>query len=202
MLYLMSTRLSRAKRTLGHLYLTSNLFLFVLENLGDAPLEKQTKNDAEVGSDQEDEPLKSPSKQEIEESFKPENTIAVQTVRDKKRKVTKKIQEKKQESNEGREVEAVKLYLTNWKNREGGSVWKFEKKKQIFIQNHWFDSKKIEDEDWSVCLEYLEGSKGKSRDTLMSTAEKLIEELDACESKEEAMKVKYNRCRDLLQTLN
>lgn len=141
-----------------------------------------------------------PSKHEIEESFKPENVINVQTVRDKKRGVHKKIVEKTKETSDVREVEAVKMYLIKW--RDDRDAWKFEKKKQIYIQNHCFDPKKIHDDEWNACLEYLEGSKGKSRESLVASAEKLITELDSQDQTDEVVSTKYNRARDLLQMLN
>lgn len=143
--------------------------------------------------------LQEPSKQEIEESFKPENVIAVQTVRDKKRGVHKKIVEKNKEATDVRDVDSVKSYLTKWRDDRDG--WKFEKRKQIYIQNHCFEPSKIQDEDWSACLEYLEGSKGKSREALIASAEKMISELDSKEQ-DEVAKIKYSRSRDLLQMLN
>lgn len=132
--------------------------------------------------------------------MKPENVINVQTVRDKKRSVHEKILEKKKESNESKDLETIKAYLNKWKgDRES---WKFEKRKQVYIQNHCFEPSKIQDEDWSVCLEYLEGSQGKGRESLVARAEKLIGDLDSVEEKDEVAVAKYNRSRDLLQMLN
>lgn len=179
------------------------------------------------GDGEDEETIREPTKTEIEASFKPENVIAVQTVRDKKRGVHNKILEKKKESNESKDLESIKAYLSKWKDdRETWQVpiyfspayssifnvnmelltdyffRKFEKRKQVYIQNHCFESSKIQDEDWSVCLEYLEGSQGKGRESLVARAEKLISELDSVEEKDEVAMAKYNRSRDLLQMLN
>lgn len=141
-----------------------------------------------------------PTKHEIEESFKPENVINVETVRDKKRGVHKKILEKNKETSDVREVDSVKMYLIKW--RDDRDAWKFEKKKQIYIQNHCFDPSKIQADEWGACLEYLEGSKGKSREALVTSAEKMITELDSKDQKDEVVSIKYTRARDLLQMLN
>lgn len=141
-----------------------------------------------------------PSKQEIEASFKPENVINVETVRDKKRKVHKTIQDKTLVVKQSEEVVTIKTYLNTWKDAH--ETWKFEKRKQIFIQNHCFEPSKIHEDDWGVCLEYLEGSKGKSREALVASAEKIISELDSVEKQDDVAQIKYNRSRDLLQMLN
>lgn len=161
--------------------------------------EKQTKT-VDPGESDDEETIREPSKREIEESYKPENVIAVQTVRDKKRKIHKQIVEKKREVEGVKDVDAIRTYLTKWK--EDRDSWKFEKRKQVFIQNNCFDPSKVLEENWSECLEYLEGTKGKGRETLLATAEKIISDLDKVENKDETAKIKYNRSRDLLQMLN
>lgn len=98
------------------------------------------------------------------------------------------------------EVEAVKGYLNKWKDDR--DHWKFVKRLQIFIQNHCFDPSKILDDDWPACLEYLEGSKGRSREALIAAAEKLISELDNSTEQDDVTKIRYTRSRDLLQMLS
>lgn len=166
----------------------------------DPEASKQPKLDQEEKPEEDADELREPSKQEIEESFKPENVINVETVRDKKRGVHKQIVEKKKEKSGLKDAESVKIYLNQWdSDRES---WKFEKKKQVYIQTNCFDPSKILDEDWNTCLEYLKGSKGKSRDLLIETAEKLIGSLDQDGEMNPEATTKYNRSRDLLQMLN
>lgn len=126
--------------------------------------------------------------------------INVKTVRDKKRDVHKQIVEKKKEIGDQREVEGIRMYLIKWKDDRDS--WKFEKRKQIYIQTNCFEPSKVPDEDWGTCLAYLEASKGKSREMLIAAAEKLISTLDGAESKDDVAMIKYNRSRDLLQMLN
>lgn len=124
------------------------------------------------------------------------------TVRDKKRKVHKNIQEKIKETGDTRELISVKEYLNKWKGDR--DLWKFEKRKQIYIQTNCFEPNRVQDDDWTVCLEYLEGSKGKSREALIASAEKLIGEIDESQDQQQdvAKNIKYNRARDLLQMLS
>lgn len=158
------------------------------------------RNEESGGESEAEEAIREPSKEEIDASYKPENVINVETVREKKRKTHKKITEKTKETSTAKDTEAVKEYLNKWKTDR--SSWKFEKKKQIFIQMNCFEPSKIHDDDWAVCLEYLDGSKGKSRETLVASAEKIISELDSHDKQDEVAKVKYSRSRDLLQMLN
>jgi len=81
---------------------------------------------------------------------------------------------------------------------EDKSNWKFQKMKQIFIQENAFNVEKFSDETWPLVLEYLGGSQGKSKDLLSKKAVEIIEKLDEEGETEQPL---YSRARDLLQML-
>lgn len=146
-----------------------------------------------------------PTEEEIQESKKPENQLNVETVRGKKRKLTQKNAEQSKEKLKNLEKESAVTYLKKWKNEK--NRWKFEKLKQIFIQNNALNEDKFDEEMWPIVLEYLEKSKGASRKFLIETAEKVIQEVDQAieEDTQRTALLKgsrYMRARELLQILH
>uniref|UniRef100_A0A1B0DGC8 Uncharacterized protein n=1 Tax=Phlebotomus papatasi TaxID=29031 RepID=A0A1B0DGC8_PHLPP len=165
------------------------------KNLPDEP-----QSDEEGASE-----TREPTEEEIQESKKPENQLNVETVRGKKRKFTQKNAEQSKEKLKNLEKESAVTYLKRWKNEK--NRWKFEKLKQIFIQNNALNEDKFDEEMWPIVLEYLEKSKGASRKFVIDTAEKVIQEVDQA-IEEDSQKTallkgsRYLRARELLQILH
>lgn len=94
-------------------------------------------------------------------------------------------------------------YLTTWKSDKDS--WKFQKVKQMFIQNNVFNEKIIVDDIWHTTLDYLSSSQGKSKEVLKENAKKVIEKVDAdyekSQDKELLNQKSYTRARELLQML-
>lgn len=84
-------------------------------------------------------------------------------------------------------------------------MWKFEKLRQISIQNHLFDDKNIDDALWLLTVEYLSGAKGAAREFIMNKAEEIINAIDGrlteTNKKEMLSQKNYNRAREMLQLL-
>ncbi|XP_037934848.1 uncharacterized protein C7orf50 homolog [Teleopsis dalmanni] len=146
-----------------------------------------------------------PTVDELRESKKPENVKAILTVRQKKKqKHLERVKVHKEQSGD-KEVRKNEEYLQKWKTSK--AEWKFEKLRQISIQQTVFDENKITTHIWPIALEYLSGSKGAARETITKLAEEVIDKLDqecATEISQEEKQlilnsVKYQRARDLLQ---
>ncbi|XP_036337052.1 uncharacterized protein C7orf50 homolog, partial [Rhagoletis pomonella] len=149
-----------------------------------------------------------PTLEELRESEKPENVIAVVTVRQKKKQKHQERIESMKDQTISKERFRNEEYLRKWKNSR--AEWKFEKLRQISIQQTVFDEEKICAEMWPIALEYLSGSKGAAKAQIIKLAEQCIEELDkqcAEQSSDEEHKViidssRYQRARDLLQSFD
>ncbi|XP_011195517.2 uncharacterized protein C7orf50 homolog [Zeugodacus cucurbitae] len=160
------------------------------------------------GADNDVEATEEPTLEELRESEKPENVNAVVTVRQKKKQKHKQRLELQKDQTESKERYRNEEYLRKWKNSR--SEWKFEKLRQISIQQTVFDEDKIGAEMWPIALEYLSGSKGAAKAQIIKLAEQCIEKLDKqCgeEISEEEQKAiydssKYQRARDLLQSFD
>uniref|UniRef100_T1PH93 WKF domain-containing protein n=1 Tax=Musca domestica TaxID=7370 RepID=T1PH93_MUSDO len=146
-----------------------------------------------------------PTLEQLKESEKPENTLAIVTGRQKKKQKHQKLLEAQKEHSMEKERQRNEEYLKKWKHcRED---WKFEKLRQISIQQSMFDENILSTEYWNIALEYLAGSKGAAKDKVIKMANDVIDEVDKqCEAKETEEQrqqlvnsVKYQRARDLLQ---
>lgn len=151
-------------------------------------------------SDDESDLIQQPTERELAESLKKENLIDIETVRGKKKNQHTQIVEKRKEDITKKEKESIEAYLKTWKTDK--SSWKFEKRKQIYIQNNWQNLENISDKQFEICLEYIESSKGKCREEMVANAEKLIQKLDAQNEESDERQNQYNRARQLLQILN
>uniref|UniRef100_A0A0K8W913 Uncharacterized protein C7orf50 n=1 Tax=Bactrocera latifrons TaxID=174628 RepID=A0A0K8W913_BACLA len=171
----------------------------------------KTANGQDSGDDAGDndaEETQEPTMEELHECEKPENLNAIVTVRQKKKQKHKQRLELQKDQTESKERYRNEEYLRKWKNSR--SEWKFEKLRQISIQQTVFDDDKIGTEMWPIALEYLSGSKGAAKAQIIKLAEQCIEALDKqCgeEISEEEQKAiydssKYQRARDLLQSFD
>lgn len=149
--------------------------------------------------------LHEPTLEELKESEKPENNIAIVTGRQKKKQKHQKLVDAQKGQSAEKEKQRNAEYLNKWKHARDS--WKFEKLRQISIQQTMFESDKLDDDVWSIALEYLAGSKGSAKDKIVKLANDVIEEVDKLceqqESEEQKQSIinsaKYQRARDLLQ---
>lgn len=130
---------------------------------------------------------------------------AHESKRSKKRK--KQMEKAEQSTNirsDKKYHDEIISYLTTWETDK--ESWKFQKTKQIFIQNQVFNDKVIVDEIWETALSYLSGSQGKAKDELKEKAEEIIrkidEEYEKSQNKELLKQKSYTRARELLQMLD
>uniref|UniRef100_A0A336L8D1 CSON001826 protein n=1 Tax=Culicoides sonorensis TaxID=179676 RepID=A0A336L8D1_CULSO len=95
-------------------------------------------------------------------------------------------------------------YIQTWESDK--SSWKFQKTKQIFIQNNVFNDKIIIDDIWDTTLSYLSGSQGKAKDMLKGNAQKIIQKIDGefekSQNNDLLQQKNYLRARELLQMLD
>lgn len=101
-------------------------------------------------------------------------------------------------------------YLSRWKHNR--DEWKFEKLRQVWLQQNIFDSDRIPDQFWETLVEYFSNAQGKIRQTLIDDAVKIIEksenevvqtDVDE-ESADDAKKSQLNkiqRAKDIIQNL-
>ncbi|XP_067642854.1 uncharacterized protein C7orf50 homolog [Eurosta solidaginis] len=149
-----------------------------------------------------------PTLEQLLESEKPENMIAIVTVRQKKKQKHEQRLESMKDQTVSKERLRNEEYLRKWKRAR--AQWKFEKLRQISIQQTVFEEAKISIEMWPVALEYLSGSKGAAKAQIVKLAEQCIDELDKkcaeLEIEEERQVIidstRYQRARDLLQSLD
>lgn len=174
---------------------------------------KQTQ-DIQTPNDNEAPPIKKSKKRNankpIEQST-PETVVEeldptkpeikrTESIRERKRKRHKKlIEDKRIKVDETMQKECLN-YLSKWKHSKDD--WKFVKLKQIWIQKNVFEEDKIPKDFWNTALEYFNSSKGKSRDVLLQTSLKIIENVDSSQvERTDEQKLKYNRAREIVQFL-
>lgn len=164
--------------------------------------QKKLKNSEDDNSGAEED--QQPTEEQLKESEKPENQPDIETVRQKKKKSHQKNVVSQKESSENKEVVKNQEYLTRWKNDK--EQWKFEKLRQISIQNCCLDQSKMSDDVWEIAVEYLSGTKGAAKTKLCemaeSTIEKLDEEIQKTNDKSLISSSSYKRARELLQNLD
>ncbi|TDG47169.1 hypothetical protein AWZ03_006434 [Drosophila navojoa] len=176
----------------------------------DAIKEKRSKQIEEPEEDAvEDEELDDlPTADLLEQAAKPENSNAIVTVRQKKKQKHLQRLEEQKDQNADKESRRNEEYLRKW--RDSRQDWKFEKLRQISIQQTAFNENKLSADIWPIALEYLAGSKGAAKATIIKLAEDAIQEMDKqCEGlSEEAERqkivdsVRYQRARNLLQSFD
>lgn len=131
--------------------------------------------------------------------------MAIVTGRQKKKQKHQKLVEAQKGQSAEKEKQRNAEYLQKWKHSRDS--WKFEKLRQISIQQTMFEHDKLSDDVWPLALEYLAGSKGAAKDKIVKLANDAIEEEDKRAEQQETDEerqlilnsVKYQRARDLLQ---
>ncbi|KAH8262037.1 hypothetical protein KR038_008023 [Drosophila bunnanda] len=176
---------------------------------GETPkvLEKRSKQDTNSDNDDDEEETQ-PTEAQLREAARPENANAVVTVRQKKKQKHQQRLEAQRSQNSNKEAKVNKEYLVKWK--ESRDEWKFNKLRQISIQQTAFDEDKLDAELWPIALEYLASSQGAARAKISKLAEEVIQQLDKegekLEDETERQKLiestRYQRARDMLQSLD
>lgn len=118
----------------------------------------------------------------------------------KRKKHTKLLEEKKLKT-DLKMQQSVLNYLSKWKHAR--TEWKFEKIKQIWLQQNLFVVNKIPEEFWDSTVEYFNGSKGAIRKVILKEALKIIEEEDnsEVENDDKDYLTKLKRAREIVQSL-
>lgn len=123
-----------------------------------------------------------------------------ESVRARKRKKQAKLLEDKKTKVELDLQQKSLNYLSKWKHSK--SEWKFEKLRQIWLQQNLLDLQKIPNEFWETVVEYFSSSKGMSRQSVLDQAIKFVEDENVSkDEQEEEYKVKLQRARDIVQYL-
>lgn len=163
---------------------------------------KQKADDPETPDEETDEA------QQENESAENLNTIKPEVKREdsiraiKRKKHAALMQEKKLKAELALQQKCLN-YLSQWKHNK--SEWKFEKLKQVWLQQNMLSVEKVPEEMWDTLVEYFGGCKGKARETIIKDALKVIEADDDEENQEkeetEDDGVKLKRARDIIQNL-
>lgn len=125
-----------------------------------------------------------------------------ESIRAKKRKKHAELLQQQKSKAELALQQKCLNYLSQWKHNRG--EWKFEKLKQVWLQQNMFSSLKLPEEFWETLVEYFGGSKGKVRDAIVKDALKIIEEdgtAEKAEGDDDDDGVKLRRARDIIQNL-
>lgn len=144
-----------------------------------------------------------PEQREVTDEVSVENpkVKTAESIRAQKRKKHAKLLEDKRLKTELTTQENTLNYLSKWKHCR--SEWKFEKLKQIWLQQNLFDASKIPNEFWETAVEYFSGSKGFIRNVVMRDALKIIEKEESTEEEDtdENYLLILKRARDIVQNL-
>ncbi|GLV44806.1 uncharacterized protein CBL_14623 [Carabus blaptoides fortunei] len=141
-----------------------------------------------------------PTEGELMECEKPENKKNVASKRQRKREKFEKLKAENKLKSETQMQQKALNYLSLWKHNRND--WKFEKLRQVWVQNHMFDKVCIPDEFWNTVVEYFGGAKGKIRQVLTEQCMKILEENESKkDDSDEKDDTKYQRARILLQNV-
>lgn len=163
--------------------------------------ELKTQNQDDSATEEE---ADTSAENETSEDINPENPPQVkgeESIRAKKRKKhAALLQEKKLKAELALQQKCLN-YLSQWKHNR--DQWKFEKLKQVWLQQSMFNSDKIPTEMWDTLVEYFCGCKGKAREAIIKDALKVIDaEGEEGKEEEDAVDhVKVKRARDIIQNL-
>ncbi|XP_066145485.1 uncharacterized protein C7orf50 homolog isoform X2 [Euwallacea fornicatus] len=140
-----------------------------------------------------------PIEEEVQTST--QNTEKKESNRSRKKKKHSQLQEEQRLKGDLEMQQKALNYLSKWKHNR--SEWKFEKLRQIWLQQYLLDVNKIPDEFWESAVQYFSGSKGHSRQVALDNAVKVIEEDEGVseENQSEDYNMKLKRARDIIQNL-
>ncbi|KAI4462659.1 hypothetical protein MML48_4g00001126 [Holotrichia oblita] len=140
---------------------------------------------------------------EIESELVKTDNVTVQkeeSIRAKKRRKHMELIQAKKLRHEIDLQQKCLNYLSLWKHSR--SQWKFEKLKQIWLQQNMFDDTKIPDEFWDTLVEYFNSAKGQAKSSLLSSAVKIVDSVEEMDdASPEKTNVKYLRARNIVQNI-
>lgn len=171
----------------------------VAENSADLP-GKRTEEDREGGlkrqvKKKQKQPTEPPENEPNKELDAPKEKK--ESNRAKKRKKHAELQQQIKQKTEQELQQKALDYLSKWQHCK--QEWKFEKLRQVWLQQNLLDPTRVPEEYWSAALQYFSGSEGRSRQVVLETCLKVIEVGEDDQSEECEVKVK--RARDLVQHL-
>lgn len=168
-------------------------------------IEKPNKGNIDSGTEEEVIPKKKRSilSEKLDDktidSEKP--TEKPESIRAQKRNKYAKLLEAKQLKSELNAQQNALNYLSKWKHSR--DQWKFEKLKQVWLQQSLFDLSKIPNEFWDTTVDYFSGARGAIREKILKDALEIIEKDDNTEEEnlDEEYMQKLKRARDIVQNL-
>lgn len=124
-----------------------------------------------------------------------------ESIRSQKRKKHTKLLEDKKIKVELELQQKALNYISLWKHNR--LEWKFEKLRQVWLQQNLFDASKIPSDFWDTTVQYFSGAKGQSRQTVLDQAIKYIEDEEKSleKSADEDYQIRVKRARDIVQNL-
>ncbi|GJQ78818.1 hypothetical protein Trydic_g2660 [Trypoxylus dichotomus] len=122
-----------------------------------------------------------------------------ESIRAKKRRRHQELLQAKKIRSELNLQEKCLSYLSLWKHSR--LQWKFEKLKQIWLQQNVFDDVKIPDEFFNVLVEYFNSAKGKVKSNILKEATTIVDSVSEIDSESIETNVKYLRARNIVQNL-
>ncbi|XP_064613546.1 uncharacterized protein C7orf50 homolog [Liolophura sinensis] len=182
------------------------------ESVNPVKRKKNKKKDKTQRLSQCEETTVNDDKESCQDANSPKNSDELEEIRrqerkqKKKNKKLKKLKQKDVKStSEFSEVgpNACQLaldYLSHWeKDREH---WRFQKVRQVWLLQNMYDANKVNNSSFKTLLLYLDGLKGRSRETTVKKAEDIIaHDEDSDADTKDVSKVKLERARQLIQVL-
>ncbi|VDI75338.1 Hypothetical predicted protein [Mytilus galloprovincialis] len=161
-----------------------------------ATTEPKTKDNKNTENDKNDNALDATNK-DVEDIMKEVSVNKKKKKKEKNKKtklcVTADSEKTETEDNKKSSKELAIAYLKLWKkNRE---EWKFQKVRQVWLLSNMLDSEMVKDKHFETLLLYLDGLKGKARETTSTAAQNITES-------ESNSGVKVDRARQIVQQLS
>ncbi|CAG2187752.1 unnamed protein product [Mytilus edulis] len=158
--------------------------------------EPKTKDNKNTENDKNDNSLDATNK-DVEDIMKEVSVNKKKKKKEKNKKtkpcVTADSEKTETEDNKKSSKELAIAYLKLWKkNRE---EWKFQKVRQVWLLSNMLDSEMVKGKHFETLLLYLDGLKGKARETTSTAAQNIIES-------ESDSGVKVDRARQIVQQLS
>ena len=122
---------------------------------------KKKRVSKHVLKSQEERETAAPTKPQVDEQIMP-------TLDEKKLALKKPKKSKKSKTKDP--IEAAS-YLSAWKHREAGGVWKFNKNTQSWLIRHMYEADKVNKATFAIMLEYLTGLCAPAKARIVEVAE-------------------------------
>lgn len=162
---------------------------------------KRKSVDATEDKDEDASAITDKGTEQSQTSLESVKSKPTESKRSLKRKKHEKLLEEKKIKTDLKMKENALNYVSKWKHAR--SEWKFEKLKQIWLQQNLFAVEKIPEEFWQNIVDYFNGSRGAIRNAILSEALKIIEHEDKTEEQndDDNYQTRLKRARDMVQSL-